>query len=158
MHVLIATTGALDPERAVAFTERLVAGDGRVTIMTVVEIPRSFLDTLELDAIGRPNAPRPDEHRRYLEERGRRATGGLANAFLAAGIPTDVRYVEGKDPSEHIARAAAELDADMIVVGATRSIFDRSAWESVSARLMLATDRPILVVPAPVREPQEARS
>jgi hypothetical protein len=33
------------------------------------------------------------------------------------------------------------------VLGATRQIFDQSAWESVSARVMLESGRPVLVVP-----------
>ena len=35
--------------------------------------------------------------------------------------------------------------------GATKSLFDESAWESVSARVMIESERPVLVVPSPDR-------
>ncbi len=155
MHVLIATTGALDPELTVAFTGRLIVGGGRVTVATVVGVPHEFLDTLEQEAIG-PRATPSSERRRYLEERGRRATEGIQNAFAAAGIDTEVVYLEGDDPADRIAEAARDLGADIVVLGATRQLFDQSSWESVSARLMLECDRPVLVVPARIRQPQEA--
>ena len=120
--------------------------------MTVVEVPHRFLDTVEL---ARPGT---SEQRRYLEERGERATESLVSAFDAAGIETDVRFVEGGDATALIGEVAAEVDADVIVIGATRRLFDQSAWESVSARLMTESDRPVLVVPARIRDPQEPPS
>ena len=44
------------------------------------------------------------------------------------------------------------LDVDVVVLGATRRIFDESAWESVSARVMMESRKPVLVVPAAHRD------
>ena len=49
MHVLIATTGALSPGPCVEFTERMMGGTGQVTVTTVIEVPRSFLEDLRSD-------------------------------------------------------------------------------------------------------------
>ncbi len=46
MPVLIATTGVLSPEPAVEFTRHLLGAGGHVTVTTVIEVPRGFLDTL----------------------------------------------------------------------------------------------------------------
>ena len=62
---------------------------------------------------------------------------------------------EGADPALSISELANELDADVVVLGATRRIFDQAAWESVSARVMIESGRPVLVVPP---RDSEARS
>lgn len=146
MHVLIATTGVLSPEPVVEFTRQLLGQHGRVTVITVIEVPREILDDLE-------GSPRPQESDasadRYLEERGRRLVESVTHALEGARIPYDVVYVEGTDPAAKISEAAGELQADVVVLGATRPIFDKEAWESVSARVMLESGKPVLVVPAP---------
>ena len=47
MHVLIATTGVLSPEPVVEFTRHLLGTSGRVSLITVVEVPRRFLEALD---------------------------------------------------------------------------------------------------------------
>jgi nucleotide-binding universal stress UspA family protein len=162
MHVLIATSGVLSPAPAVEFTRRLLGQHGRVTLITVIEVPRAFLEDLQADA-GR--SPLSDDDReqavaRYLEERGRKTVEPVRVALEMAHIPSDVRYIEGNDAAAAISGEAASLDADLVVVGATRPIFNREAWESVSARVMLEAGRPVLVVPAPPSDdtPDDSRS
>ena len=46
-----------------------------------------------------------------------------------------------------ISQLAEELAADVVLLGATRQSFDQSAWESVSARVMIESGRPVLVLP-----------
>lgn len=41
------------------------------------------------------------------------------------------------------------MNADMLVMGATRRLFTEEAWRSVSARVMEKSLRPILLVPGP---------
>ena len=97
---------------------------------------------------------------RYLEERGRRTVESVRIALETARIPSDVRFLEGNDAATAISNAAADLGADLVIVGATRPIFNREAWESVSARVMLESGRPVLVVPAPSNDdtPNDSRS
>ncbi len=158
MHILIATTGALPAASAVEFASRLLHGGGRVTVTTVIEVPRSFLEELD-DGSWHPldeDVPRGSDEPavvvRYVEERGRKLTEPIANGLQAAGIDTDVRFLEGSDPAKLISNLADEVDADVVVLGATRQIFDDDAWESVSSQVMRDASRPILVLPAFARE------
>ncbi|CAN5431803.1 MAG: universal stress protein [Acidimicrobiia bacterium] len=157
MHVLIATSGVLGAEQVVEFTRRLIGSDGRVTVTTVIEVPRSFLDQLGSDdwnptGSDTRSAPSQDSVvERYVEERGRRMCEPLLNALETEGIHTESVYLEGEDPAATISGLAIKLEADVVVLGATRPIFHQSAWESVSARVTLECARPVLVLPPPVR-------
>ena len=155
MHILIATTGALSPGPVAEFAEKLTQGGGTVSVITVIEVPRSFLDTIrseEWDPLGSgDDGWRSHEDAviaRYVEERGRHIIDPVVAALRAAGIEPDARYLEGEDPAATIIAAVAEMDADLVILGATRQIFDESAWESVSARVMSESHRPVLVVPS----------
>lgn len=122
--------------------------------MTVIEVPRTFLDsmdederrsflhqgswetqTAELKALG------------YLEERGRRAVEPIASALTAQQMPHEVAFVEGADPAEAIIGAAVDREVDMIMMGATRRLFTEQAWTSVSSRVMERTPCPLVLVP-----------
>jgi nucleotide-binding universal stress UspA family protein len=161
VHVLIATTGVLSPDPAVEFSGKLIRGGGKVTVTTVIEVPRSFLDALRSEgwhpldeAIGAsPGADDDALLARYVEERGRRLTDPIVTALKAAGIEAKAIFREGDDPARTISQLADEVAADVVVLGATRKIFDQSAWESVSARIMIESGRPVLVLPPPHRDP-----
>ena len=153
MHVLIATSGVLSPEPVVEFTRHLLGQNGRVTLITVIEVPRAFLGDLHASD-GRPLASdegREEAVARYLEERGRKTVEPVRAALESARIASDVRFVEGDDAASGIAQAADTLDADVVILGATRPIFNRDAWESISARVMIESGRTVLVVPSPQR-------
>ena len=153
MHVLIATSGVLSPEPVVEFTRHLMGQNGRVTLITVIEVPRAFLEDLHASD-GRPLASedgREEAVARYLDERGRKTVEPVRIALEAAQITSEVRFVEGDDAAVGIAQAADTLDADIVILGATRPIFKREAWESISARVMLESGRTVLVVPSPPR-------
>ncbi len=158
MHILVATTGALSPGPVAKFVERLAGPDGQVSVVTVIEVPRSFLDTIRSEEWD-PLTDGPDWRSRedaviarYVEERGRRLTEPVVAALRPLGIELGARYLEGEDPARTIIDAVAELQADLVVLGATRRIFDESAWESVSARVMAESRRPVLVVPVPEKD------
>ena len=161
MHVLIATTGVLSPEPAVEFTRHLLGSSGRVTVTTVIEVPRSFLDTLRSEGWH----PLTEEFEvdesndavigRYVEERGRRLTEPVTAALKSAGIESTTVFREGADPAGTISQLAEDLAADVVLLGATRQIFDQSAWESVSARVMIESGRPVLVLPPSHQEPTD---
>ena len=162
MHVLIATTGVLTPGPAVAFSQLLIGESGTASVTTVIEVPRSFLDQLReegwhpLEPTEAGNGRLEDDNaviQRYVEERGRRLTDPIISALRAAGIDSTAVYLEGDDPAVSISELANEINADVVVLGATRRIFDQRAWESVSARVMIESGKPVLVVPPPVSEP-----
>jgi len=161
MHVLIATSGVLSPEPVVEFTRHLLGQNGRVTLITVIEVPRAFLEDLHASN-GRPLASdegREEAVARYLEERGRKTVEPVRIALESARIASEVRFVEGDDAATGISQAADALEADVVILGATRPIFNRDAWESISARVMLESGRTVLVVPSPQRaDTADARS
>ena len=84
---------------------------------------------------------------RYVDERGRRLTEPVTAALRAAGLDSTTVFREGADPALAISQLAEEVNADVVLLGATRQIFDQSAWESVSARVMIESGRPVLVLP-----------
>jgi nucleotide-binding universal stress UspA family protein len=157
MHVLIATSGVLSPDSVVNFCRRLVSPDGHVTVTTVIEVPRSFLEELRSDrwhplADGaHPAWTSADDAvvERYVAERGRRICEPLVRALTAEGLSTEAVYLEGEDPSATISGLASKLDVDIVIMGATRPIFDQASWESVSARVTLECTKPVLVLPPP---------
>ena len=152
MHGLVATAGALNPEPVVEFTRHLIGGTGMVTVATVVEVPHSFLENLDSDDWHplHDDQPQPADDTvatKYLAERGHRLTDPIRQALETARIPCDVKVLEGADPASAISEAAEDLGADVVLLGATKQIFNRDAWESVSARVMIESGRPVLVLP-----------
>ncbi len=161
MHILIATTGVLPAPTVVEFTARLLCGSGRVTVCTVIEVPRDFLETLESDSWNPLEdgggslleGGRAELLERYVEERGRRLTEPIVHGLEAAGVDVAARFLDGENPAKLIAMLAEDVDADLVVLGATRQIFDDQVWQSVSAQVMAESSRPVLVLPSPAREP-----
>jgi nucleotide-binding universal stress UspA family protein len=147
MHVLIATTGVLSPEPVVEFTRQLLGQHSKVTVVTVIEVPREFLNGLGDSGPVRHDDEPDAAVDKYLSERGHRAVEPVALALEGAQIPYEVVYLEGADAAATISEAADRLSADVVILGATRQIFRKDAWESVSARVMLESGKPVLVVP-----------
>lgn len=163
MHVLVATAGSLSPDPVVEFARHLIGGTDRVTLTTVVEVPRSFLEETN-QADWHPlreeqNSQNPSSAdavvTQYLEERAHRLTEPIRLALERARIPYEILVLEGTDAAAEISRTASELDADVVILGATKQIFDRDAWESVSSRVMLESGKAVLVVPEARKELDE---
>lgn len=154
MRILIATTGVLPSAPVANLCGRLLSGEGTVTVMTVIRVPRSFLDELDtdvrrsfLDAAGSSSEDAEAKAARYLEERGQRAVEPVVAALEAAGLDAEVRFVEGDDPAEAIIKTAEQVGAELVMMGATRRLFTEEAWGSVSARVMDKSHLPVLLVP-----------
>jgi len=154
VRILIATTGVLPSAPVAELCRRLHADDDSVTVMTVVRVPRSFLEALDDDMrrsflddspIGSSDAEA--KAARYLEERGQKAVEPIIAALQAAGMDADVRFVEGDDPAEAIINTAEDVGAELVMMGATRRLFTEEAWRSVSARVMDKSHLPVLLVP-----------
>jgi nucleotide-binding universal stress UspA family protein len=155
VHVLVATTGVLPPAAVADFCDLMVAdGVGSITVMTVIQVPRTFLTTLddeERRSLLEDDSFRHDQAEakaaRYLEERGRRIVDPLISALAARSRTATIRLVEGDDPAEAIIATAQDVGADAIVMGATRRLFTEQAWKSVSVRVMDRCQIPLLLVP-----------
>lgn len=153
MRILIATTGVLPPAPVAELALRLGGDDASVMVMTVVRVPRSFLDALD-DDVRRSflddTAGQSDAEAKaaaYLEERGQRAVDPIVAALQAVGIEPKSRFVEGDDPAEAIIHVADEVGAEIVMMGATRRLFTEEAWRSVSARVMDKSHLPVVLVP-----------
>ncbi len=154
MRILVATTGVLPAGPVAEFCKMLIGENPEVTVMTVVRVPRSFLESLDdnvrrsfLDDSDADAASAEEKAARYLEERGRRAVDPICAALAAVDIQSDVRFVEGDDPAEAIIKTAEAVGAEMVILGATRRLFTEEAWKSVSARVMVNSHLPVLLVP-----------
>jgi nucleotide-binding universal stress UspA family protein len=154
VRILIATTGVLPSAPVAELCRRLHDNDDSVTVMTVVRVPRSFLELLDDDVrrsflddspIGSSDAEA--KAARYLEERGQKAVEPIIAALQAAGMEAEVRFVEGDDPAEAIINTAEDVGAELVMMGATRRLFTEEAWRSVSARVMDKSHLPVLLVP-----------
>lgn len=159
MHLLVATTGVLPPGPVADMCEHLLHGGGEITVMTAIEVPRTFLETMDEDERRSfLDAPDWETHTAemkalsYLEERGRRAVEPIVTALRSRGREPGVRFVEGDDPVDAIVATAGDVGADLIVMGATRRLFTEQAWRSVSARVMERSPCPLLLVPGPRTE------
>jgi nucleotide-binding universal stress UspA family protein len=151
----------LSPDPVAQFVACLAGDNGEVSVITVIEVPRSFLDEIRSDAWhplteGSPGWSNEEDAiiARYVEERGHRITEPLLNALRAAGVQATVQYLEGEDPADTIIAAAADMDAHLVILGATKHLFEE--WESVSARVLRDISRPVLVIPTQPRpDPDE---
>lgn len=91
----------------------------------------------------------PDEAVRYARwpVMARAALDAIAHEIIAAGGKAEVHLAEGK-PSEEIAKAAAERDADLIVVGKHgQGWVESTVIGSTAANLCEIARRPVLVAP-----------
>ena len=160
MHVLVATAGTLSPEPVVAFARHLVGGTGSVTVATVVEVPRSFLEEINQGdwhplREGEKQVSESAVVAQYLEERAHRLTEPIRLALEEAHIPCEILVLEGTDAASAISTAASQLNADVVILGATKQIFEHGAWESVSSRVMIESGKAVLVVPEARKDSDE---
>ncbi|MEX0942195.1 MAG: universal stress protein [Pseudomonadales bacterium] len=91
----------------------------------------------------------PDEAARYARwpVMARAALDNIANEIIAAGGKAEIHLAKGK-PSEEIAKAAAERDVDLIVVGKHgQNWVESMAIGSTAAKLCEIARRPVLVAP-----------
>lgn len=134
--------------------QRLLDESRQVTVMTVVEVPRTFLDAMDdeerrsfLDDTPWESSTAEMKALTYLEERGRRVVEPLVSALRSTGIEPETRFVESADPVMAIVHTAEAVGAGAVIMGATRRFFTEQAWMSVSARVMEKVRCPLILVP-----------
>jgi nucleotide-binding universal stress UspA family protein len=154
VRILIATTGVLPATPVSELCARLSGESGEVTVMTVIRIPRTFLDSLDddvrrsfLDDSSDDSSTPEEKAGKYLEERGQKVVQPIVAALQAEGIEARVRFVDGDDPAVAIIATAEAVGAEMVMMGATRRLFTEEAWGSVSARVIDTSHLPVLLVP-----------
>ena len=157
MHILITTAGVLPPEPVANFAEILAGSGGGVTVMNVIQTPHDFLQELDADdwlpfdtSKGDPTDPHTSsEAERYVRERGSKMIAPVVAALKSRNIDPDTVFVEADDVADAIIDTAERIDADVIMLGATRRLFAETAWTSISMKVTTASKVPILLVPEP---------
>ena len=128
-------------------------------ILTVVQVPKSLVDKFRRrpqsffsedpqDCPQQASAAEND----YIKERGERAVATLAKGFRSAGLEPELSYVGSHDLAGAIVTEAENMKADLIVMGATRQLFQPEVWSSVTARVSQECERPLLLMPTQPRE------
>ena len=164
MHVLIATAGALPPGPVADFLERIWRPGFKASVVTAIQVPRDFLDTLAEESVewsplypDEPNETTGDDAAiaAYVTERGHRLAEPVIAAVTARGIAAQAIYVDGSDAASAILSTADALGADLIVMGATKRLFDDGSWDSVSSRVVEMGQVPTVMVPGARPDPDE---
>jgi nucleotide-binding universal stress UspA family protein len=143
MRLLVATDGSLNGKRAVAVAARL-ARELRAADVTVVHVGRIPLEILALpETVGHTAVARMEA---ALEQTGRAILRQAAATFRDNQVRVSVVYRRG-DPAGEIVRAAQDVHADLIVVGA-RGVgrIGGLVLGSVSERVLHASAIPVAVV------------
>ena len=164
MHILIATAGVLPTAPVADLIRTILPEGGQVSVVTVIEVPRSFLDGLASENWHPFNdeGERSDHEsvlvERYVEERGRKLIEPVMAALRSRGIEANGIFVEGTDRAAAICETAEQLEADLILMGTTRRLFGEGTWESISSQVMGRTHLPLLLVSGAPRPPEESDS
>lgn len=164
MHILIATAGVLPTGPVADLIKQILPEGGAVSVVTVIEVPRSFLDGLESENWHpfEEDSERTDRETalvdRYVEERGRKLIEPVMAALRSRGIDANGIFVEGTDRAAAICETAEQMDVDLILMGATRRLFGEGTWESISSLVMQRTHLPLLLVSGVPRPAEESDS
>ena len=92
------------------------------------------------------------EYQRHLVRDAWRRIPEIIPADARTSRKVHARVVTG-DPAAEISRVAAEIDADLILMGVTaRGAIGRLVMGSTAARVIRTAGRPVLAIPQPVGE------
>ena len=169
MHVLVATDGEIEASTAAEFALRLAGADGRVTVLTVAEVPRTFLNdmrshwgpgdgasvvadyTFVETPVARHDGPTgwPGDDamiERYLGDMLKKNTGPLVDALRQRGIDADARVVESENAASTIIERVTELDADVVVIGSHGKGLFQGLLGSTGTKIVRRSPRPVLLI------------
>ena len=167
MHVMVATDGSLDAQHAATLAARVAGEDGRVTVLTVVEVPRQLLGELR-----RAAAPDPDPadvdvaYRRtqagdtpagswigddafvdnYVSRVVSTRTDELVAALAATGVEVEVLGIEGENASRSVLEAITEHEPDVLCVGPRGLGLFEGLLGSVSTKLARLAPCSVLLI------------
>ncbi|MFV1969398.1 MAG: universal stress protein [Acidimicrobiia bacterium] len=169
MHVLVATDGSSDIDEMARFAYALAGPDGTTTVSTIVLIPRQLVSQLR-EQWGEPGQVSVDSDAEYVGAPN--SVGGMAKSYPGddavidqylgnkrVDICTPVREAirglggtaesqvrEGTDVAAGIMDMAAEIDADVIVIGSHGHGAFQGLLGSTGAKLVRRAKRPVLVL------------
>lgn len=169
VHILVATDGQLDATATAEFAARLAGPEGRVTVLTVVEVPRTFLRDMRVDwgasegtgliaddgfvattAVLR-EAPRgwPGDDaliERYLRDKKKLHTAPIVAALRSANVDTDASVVESENVSRTIIDQCVELGAEAVVIGSHGRGVVQGLLGSNGTKIVRRSPIPVLLI------------
>jgi nucleotide-binding universal stress UspA family protein len=139
MHVMVATDGSIDTKKAASLATAL-AGDGQVTVFTVVEVPREMLNDMRTAVAGKADHKAQEasvEYRtthasdppvwpwvgddavvdQYVRRTIKDRTDALAAELAAAGANYTVIGEEGENAAKSVLAAAESHGVDVLCIG-----------------------------------------
>jgi nucleotide-binding universal stress UspA family protein len=169
VHVLVATDGNLDVATTSRFAAALAGSEGKVTVVTVVEIPRRLLADLrsvmgqhqpiEADADSEyvgvmgtdTTTPRswPGDDAvitRYLDDKCAQYAQPLAASLRRLGLAAEGIVVESEHVADAIMEKANEVGADVVVVGSHGLGPLHGMLGSVETKLVRRCSLPVLLI------------
>ncbi len=167
MHVLVATDGQLDPATVAKFSAPLAGEDGKVTVLTVIEVPRAMLqelrghfdqeppplvrtdsETMSAGPAGAPPRSWPGDDaiiERYLQDKRHQRCKDLVTALREAGVEATSKVVEGPSARGILDEAKAQ-NVDVIVVGSHGSGLFEGLLGSTGTKVTRLAKRPVLLL------------
>jgi len=172
MHVLVATDGTLDITTASNFATALAGPDGKVTVLTVVEVPRAFLSDMRTqwgvaagsgvladdEYVETPAVPQPTPRSwpgddalitRYLDDKRELYTEPLVSALAGKGVPADGIVVESENVPKTILEQIDALDADVVVIGSHGQGLFQGLVGSTGTKVVRRSPKPVLLIHTP---------
>lgn len=169
MHVLVATDGSMDAQRAAEFAIALAGSDGKVTVMTVVRVPRTLVADLrarfgetapavvDIDAeyVGPTVVGGSTPHgwpgddaviAQYLGDKRIEFCRPIVEAIRAGGGSAESTVKEGDDVADDVLATATELGADVIVVGSHGHGGFQGLLGSTGSKIARRATCPVLVI------------
>jgi nucleotide-binding universal stress UspA family protein len=169
VHVLVATDGKLDVETASNFAASLSGPTGRVTVLTVVEVPRAFLSDMRgqwgaMDGAGviaddefvaTPAVPReaprgwPGDDvliERYLTDKLELHTSPIVAALRAAGVEAEGSVVESENVTNTILDQLETLGAGAVVIGSHGQGLFQGLLGSTGTKIVRRCPKPVLLI------------
>ena len=169
MHVLIATDGEIEASTAADFAARLAGTDGRVTVLTVVEVPRTFLNDVrnhwgpgDSESVvadytfvetppskrGGPTGWPGDDAMidRYLADKLVRNTRPLIDALRQRGIEAEAQVIESENVTPTIIEQVIALEADVVVIGSHGQGLFQGLLGSTGTKIVRRSPRPVLLI------------
>ncbi len=175
MHVLVATDGTLDIATTAKFARNLAGDNGFATVLTVVEVPRSFLRDMRLqwgatdssgvfpgdEYVDTPavphDAPRgwPGDDaliERYLADKLDTYTGPMAQALIDLGVPTRPRVIESENVAGTLLEQIETLDVDVVIIGSHGQGLFQGLIGSTGTKVVRRSTKPVLLIHAPAAD------
>lgn len=169
MHVVIATDGKLDVEIASKFAASLSGSSGRVTVLTVVEVPRAFLQDMrgqwgapegagviaDDEFVATPAVPReaprgwPGDDamiKRYLSDKLEQHTAPIIASLRNIGIEAEGSVVESENVPSTILDQVEALGADAVIIGSHGQGLFQGLLGSTGTRIVRRCSRPVLLI------------